>query len=419
MEADSTHNLGHLDWVNKLEEMARQKGKDGGQRGYICLKEGTVELYQSKREAKSAGFKPLTYKAITDLTLQKMEGCVDVQILNRAAQAMDRIAQVEEKTKGKKNLTKTFSAIFPQVSKMEKSTDELETNVSVHFSKRLTETLHHSIGITRSSSGLQGVIFVETDGEAERIVIKTSRDPVPELGAERLMDLMGFTTPRSVPVEKRSNEGKLLSETLLKHAPKMIDPVSYRESIASEIESANYFFVMECLNATSFEDLLANQKKEILQDAHLLQQIGEIVLYDQFTGNLDRLSDLCNEGNFMLLEGTEGRSLAIIDSVIDTNLDTSEENLDSLLSGKMKVGNALVEALTDYSQSSLDEKQVAFVSENIAEGIKIGAKKLVARLSEEGSFSSFLDLPGTTPSANVNIEVLERRLEKIKDFKES
>lgn len=443
MEADSTRNLEHLDWVNKLEELASQNGKDGGRRGYICVKEDTIEVYRSKREAKSAGFKPITFKVITNLTHEKLEGCLDAATLDRAAQAMHRIAKMKEgKTKVSRKMKGVFSNVFPtQASKMEKYANrleesarklkenrselakshelekeahEMEKSEGALFSDSFEETLNHATGATRSAGGHRGVIFVETDRE-ERIVLKTSYEPLPELGAERLFDLMGFTTPCSRPVEIKSREGDRISEVLLKHAANIQKSGDYRKSVNTEITLSTYFFVMDCLDATSFDDLLPNQKMKILEDGPLLQMIGEIVLYDHFSGNNDRLNDVeCNAGNFMLGAGEQGSRLVIIDSTIDT--DRPEEELEDLLKegSEKKIAKALIDDLTEYR--GIDEERELFVRENIAKGIRAGAEKLLAQLPENELLSAMTEIPSIPPSEQVDYDVLAQRLEKIRAF---
>lgn len=412
MEADSTYSADHVKWVVLLEAAAASdKGKDGSQREYLFIRKGEVAFYATTEDAKAAGYKPLSFKKISTMTQKKLQDCTDAETLSKASRAIRKIGRIEsynrEITPTRSGvIVSSFRKIFPKnkIEDMEKCASAL------HF-ESLTKTLANATRIVKSAKGTPGVIFIETD-TPRRLVLKFTDEPLVEMGAEHFFDLMGFMTPHAFSVSKESEEG----QGLLEFVKGRIEDLSEkdRERVTFLMLPRNYCLVMDCLDATSFDQLMPRQLVQAMQDEHLLQKIGEMVLYDHFIGNDDRLNaGGCNTGNFMLVVGEKEAGLALIDSAIDAS-EFRTRDLENLLqeNGAEPIVDMLIFVISKQHGEN-PELDKTFIQDNVVIGIRRGAETLLAMFPDKEAVKVFTDSAGLPASVKVNVAVLIERLQKI------
>lgn len=343
-----------------------------------------------------------------------MQTCNDPVILRQLAITLKQITKLEV-YKQKKGVLNSIKEIFPfsekkVFSKLEKYAISLESDV-------LRSILKETTAVVVSQDGLKGVIFLETEG-TRRLILKPSDDVFAEFFAERFLDAMGFETPTSQIIAMTSDEGQLIRETMeeknLRGPPS--EERTKEKTIADAVEQSDHILAMNILDATTFKQLLPDQIQNILTDSQILQQIGEMVFFDHFLNNRDRVLAFgpSNTGNFMLME--DNRTLGLIDNTVKTSGQDRQailNNLELLLSDDKHANKLLgffLITMESKAQVKLGKEEKDFIQTSLKEGIFNGTRRLLERLPTAESLEQFKEVA----SPDINFEILSERLELVR-----
>lgn len=147
-------------------------------------------------------------------------------------------------------------------------------------------------GVHKSSSGSTGVYLVSSPSGA--VVVKGSASLGSLMFANRLAERLGIRTPKTRIVSRATLEGTVIYDKLVE--------LNDREPIARTARQGllhKYLIVMEFCSGA--------RPMSLLEDSHfgarVMEQIGEIVAFDMFCHNTDRIpcivSNRGNPGNLL------------------------------------------------------------------------------------------------------------------------
>ena len=254
--------------------------------------------------------------------------------------------------------------------------------VSVEKLKALEKLLKTPLFVSRSEEGKDGVCFFTCKSSEEtnkfyplgKVVLKfIPKDKEYEWGSmifcDHFLKNMGFITAQSKYFQIDSLPEKTIQKAL--NAMTM-----RKEETLKQLEECNKILVMKQLYATSFTDLEQENCNLLFKDEKFLHQLGEMIFFDEFICNDDRLSYMtCNLGNIMVdLEtkqitlSTSTSNLVLIDQRFELQkkkesnflLNKKTEELSKLLQGDLtkdrlqKLQTAFKERKQGYNESSIE-----------------------------------------------------------------
>lgn len=192
--------------------------------------------------------------------------------------------------------------------------------------------------VTRSKEGHMGVFYTHSRELSKDLVVKAPLRPVQECFASRIFQLLGFSTPDSSVVDRKSDEGRLIEKALEK-SPEFLE---HRKDVAF-----GKFLIMNRVYGRAFEEIdeavaalaFKNDRKSL---RNLLKQVGMVAAVDTLLHYQDRLPHIgCpNWGNLMCIE-QNGRLTTSV--AIDQSVDLSKPSV--FLPAKTKL--ARIEQIAD------------------------------------------------------------------------
>ncbi|MCE5319371.1 MAG: hypothetical protein LLG04_18650 [Parachlamydia sp.] len=293
-------------------------------------KSGVLRIFKNSQEAKLQKFEKLNRKDLYKIIKNELvQDHIDQKIAHTAVKALLFLPW------SKPFETKTITADFPSIS----------SSISARRNKEVDTMLSNIKTVKRSEEGGNGVIFIESNRElashSTGMVIKYVKEARLIICADRLLQFMGFVTPKSCFVNDASPlKTKLISKTL-DHLP--IISVENHEQIKKQTATMRCVLIMTTLrDAISLRQFDSEDIVSLLNNKSILNQLGKMIFIDTFMNNTDRLNvNGCNLGNILI---DKNQKLNLIDHEMNVSVfsfESIKSNLKNLLNGS-KTGKIIM-----------------------------------------------------------------------------
>lgn len=408
--AASSNSIGPSNYVWQLAQIYKELKKTHIEaRNKICLyineEQERIQVFEQKKEAKKQQFTILNESHFQKILIKEAADLEDHKIQKAAAKAL---------------------LFLPWEQKLSiESLNEFALYVvedRFFFSKEKLDVLQVMFenvqSLSRSVSGGNGAFFISSSYPNPifpegRAVIKymSMEDAEQVILADRFFKEVGFTTPKSRCIKSDTPIGEVIAKAI--HAlPEENQPLCIRE----EIEKNNIILVMNILNGTN---LIAMNKLifiDLLLNKNFLKQIGEMILFDLFIGNVDRWSErTCNLGN--ILVDKSSYKINLIDHQFCLNFENIEEihsRLMELIKGKSTEGivhNTFKGAIGYFRKDGthqFDDATAKTMEKYIGIGILNARKKLIATFSHPAVIRRLFPHPYQVEQADVIVKLIDR-----------
>ncbi len=244
--------------------------------------------------------------------------------------------------------------------------------------------------ITRSQAGHIGVFYLHSQALPKDLVVKAPLHPAQECFASRIFQQLGFLTPDTQIIDRKSIEGQLIEKAL--------SPSKEFEAHCQDIAFTR-FFIMSRIYGSSIEEIDASCADRAFTNDNtslkaLLKQIGMVAAVDSLLHYQDRLPHIgfSNWGNLMSLEHRGRLSFAV---AIDQSVDLSKSTtfLPSTAKAKRalaiahdvlktpqatsKAARDILEEIPPHIQKHIKPSEaLATIQEGLTAGFKAIAKQL-------------------------------------------
>ncbi len=251
--------------------------------------------------------------------------------------------------------------------------------------------------VTRSKEGHMGVFYTHSPNVRKDLVVKAPLRPVQECFASRIFQRLGFPTPDTLVIDRKSKEGRLMEKALA------ISPDFIQH--CKEVPFTK-FLVMNRVYGRAFEEIdeavaAAAFKNDERSLSNLLKQVGMVAAVDTLLHYQDRLPHIgcANWGNLMCVE-QNGRLITsvAIDQSVDvsktsvflpagTKLARIEQIADDVLTTPEKNSQAADEIWeempVEFKTYTSKDKALAMIQEGLVEGFKMIVSTLTPKSLEE------------------------------------
>ena len=294
--------------------------------------------------------------------------------------------------------------------------------------KVLNIMLNEVQGCTRSEEGKDGVFFFSCKPQEYdhyfpegRFIVKFVSKEEGEriIIADHFLKEMSFITPKAKCLKGNSNTSEQIKKEILKRINSF--KKDNQIQIKNQLDPMNTILIMNHVPGITLSKINKFALLELLKKEEFLIKIGEMIFFDAFIGNIDRLSDIsCNSGNIMI--DTSHSSITLIDqkfcldSISTSNILFSKKItfMRELLSGEKTVEmlKRLQTALViDRKETGKVELESKIMKPFIDQGIQQGAKKLKNILSQEGKIRFLFQFPFNIEKSEIACRLI-KELEK-------
>ncbi|MCE5316527.1 MAG: hypothetical protein LLG04_04090 [Parachlamydia sp.] len=311
---------------------------------------GNLAIFENKKEAKLNRYKKLENKVLYK-QIKLEQNTIDHKIARTAVKALLFLHW-------KKPFDlKAIVTDFPI----------LKNAISPKRSKEIESMLPNLKAIKRSEEGGNGVIFFEfKENESlpnlTNFVIKFVEEARSVLCADRLLQAMGFVTPKSCFIHDSSPLKKQLIASTLDHIEHI--NIDNHTQVKKQTAGMRCILIMNTLTeAVSLRQLRGAELLRLFNEANTLIQFGKMIFIDLLMNNTDRLNvNACNLGNMLL----------------DYN------GILHLLDHEMKISAGTLTAVKTDLKLLLDGKMTNQIIINLEGALKFDRKKMgPITLSEE------------------------------------
>lgn len=380
---DANIQQSYTSQLAKLYKNLKTAGKlNFAQKVVVYINEqGNLAFFTDKKEAKINKYKKLDHKILyKNLNIEK--SIIEQKIVRTAAKALLFLPW-------KKPFDlETVARDFP----------DLKAAISPQRSQEIASMLPHVNAIRRSEEGGNGVIFFDTKNDESitipiKFIIKFVQEPRAVLCADRLLQAMGFVTPKSCFVQEASPLKKQLIATTLDHIENI--SVDNQSQIKQQTANMRCILIMNNLKtAISLRQLPADELIELFSAPKTCIQLGKMIFLDFLMNNYDRLNtNCCNLGNIMF---DHKGILHLIDHEMKISKDVVaaiKDNLTLLIKGKMtdeilrNLEGALKADRKKMGPVALSEELKQEMKIRLDEGIHVAALQIGQILESPSAFN--------------------------------
>lgn len=274
------------------------------------------------------------------------------------------------------------------------------TQVSSDLSRIVSDP---EMEVNRSRTGRDGAYFLTVNHL--KVLVKFVKQPLRHILADRLFQALKFKTPntRLVPANEVSSEKKML--ILNKGSPSALDNKS---------KALRPLVLMDYLDTPTWENTFMNDRKSALKYPLFAKQIGKMLVLDVIIGNNDRIArGNYNSGNFMINIDEDkdpiSYDLVLCDNEIRLDDEVTRLSRRHELRQLLSERNVILEYLfaSRFVQPDmLKTKESEDVIENVAEGMKEGAREFLQLCKDPEKLSKIFDTTGL-PAGIIDFDYLK------------
>ena len=372
-------------WGQKVASFLDSTMQKKSESRFVYIKNEDVQIFDNPSMAKKEGFSPIPLHVLFDLSLKSLNSNPETKQISERL-----LTRLHDPV-----VAARYQALFDLAVKPASQWSVISDEMSKTLNRQLDQLTSFQVSSRGETSG---VYFLQLQTEETPLAIKFDKECWEQLQADSYFKALDFPVSNYSVIGRDTPLGEKL---FFKWSSGDIDVhftnlSSQSDRFMKQLRHTTAI-VMETLDGTSLENMVADEIPRLLNIEQFVQKLGEIIFLDMVIGNYDRLSlKLCNLGNIIV---NNDRVFLIDHSYklkTQDDLYNAQKNLALLWnreSGNLeKIIDKFLENLTMKKIPVKDIQRDALI-DHMRKGIILGRQRFLQTFANEEAVSSIFKVP--------------------------